>query len=617
MRLSAAIVFLTGGIVIAGLASPATAAEQPLRESTTTSSDGFVVVTEPDAQPDIDADATRAHAPHAPLATQPAAEVAGLAIGAGQTQRIRVGEPNQIVWGNLTVTNPSQAGFTTVHTCSQPRPATSTSNYTAGQTVANFALAQADANGDICVYTHAATDIIWDQVSETNQPTLAAPRRVFDTRNAGNAPQGEQNQARPTAGTTLVVETGQPGATVFGNLTVVDPLQAGFTTVYPCSQPRPHASNNNFGARQTIANFVAAPADANGRICVYSLVSTHLIFDQLATSSLLPSQFPTRRLDSRNAGNAAQGSGTQPLLAGGTQVQLAAGAPGQSIMGNLTVVAGAAAGFTAVYPCAQGRPLASNSNYTSGQLISNFVTVAADQNGNICAFTSAPAHLIWDQVMQTDRIATHTPVRRVDTRDPDEHAYRFLDFGVAAGVQPGRWDSCRNPAEISVYVNLGGMSGELPGILTALARLSQATGLPFVYRGTTSILPTVANNYGFNQRSAQQDIVLALSTAAATDAITSNASLGTGGGYALAVGNGQWQRINYGFAVVNQTQLAAMTPDARIAAYLHQLGHAAGLAHVSHQRQVMNLPLSRTDGFWGNGDLIGLGLLGSRSGCLS
>jgi hypothetical protein len=90
-----------------------------------------------------------------------------------------------VVMANLTVTGPTKPGFTTVYPCTSTRPTASNSNFTAGQTVASFVIAETDAHGDVCIYTSSATQLIWDQVGTTGTFSVGNPRRVLDTRNSG------------------------------------------------------------------------------------------------------------------------------------------------------------------------------------------------------------------------------------------------------------------------------------------------------------------------------------------------------------------------------------------------------------------------------------------------
>ena len=63
------------------------------------------------------------------------------------------------------------------------------------------------------------------------------------------------------------------------NVTVVGPAGSGFVTVYPCGASRPNVSNVNFAAGQILANLVVATVSAQGTICLFTSVPTHLVVD--------------------------------------------------------------------------------------------------------------------------------------------------------------------------------------------------------------------------------------------------------------------------------------------------------------------------------------------------
>jgi hypothetical protein len=105
--------------------------------------------------------------------------------------------------------------------------------------------------------------------------------------------------------------------------------------------------------------------------------------------------------------------------AGGVVTVHASDVGGVMVMGNLTVTEPDASGFTTAYPCTEGRPLASNNNYLRGETTPNFVAVRADVNGNVCLYTQASAHLIWDQVAELPDLTVHNANRLADTRNPD------------------------------------------------------------------------------------------------------------------------------------------------------------------------------------------------------
>jgi hypothetical protein len=62
------------------------------------------------------------------------------------------------------------------------------------------------------------------------------------------------------------------------NVTVVDPVGPGFLTAFPCGT-RPLAANLNYVANQTVPNAVIAPVSAEGEVCFFSLVDTHIVVD--------------------------------------------------------------------------------------------------------------------------------------------------------------------------------------------------------------------------------------------------------------------------------------------------------------------------------------------------
>ena len=106
----------------------------------------------------------------------------GPVTATSSTTTVHVATGAQTVLANLTVTNPGGTGFTTVYPCSQVRPLASTNNFTAGQTTPNAVVVRSDDNGDVCIFTSAAADLIWDQASESTTLPAHSPTRLLDTR---------------------------------------------------------------------------------------------------------------------------------------------------------------------------------------------------------------------------------------------------------------------------------------------------------------------------------------------------------------------------------------------------------------------------------------------------
>jgi hypothetical protein len=63
---------------------------------------------------------------------------------------------------NVTVTNPSRAGFVVVFACGDPRPNAASLNFRAGATISNMVIAEIGLSGTVCVYTMTDTDVVID-----------------------------------------------------------------------------------------------------------------------------------------------------------------------------------------------------------------------------------------------------------------------------------------------------------------------------------------------------------------------------------------------------------------------------------------------------------------------
>jgi len=99
-----------------------------------------------------------------------------------------------------------------------------------------------------------------------------APTRLLDTRIGLGAP-----QAAVQPGATLRLQVaGRGGAPASGagavvlNVTVTQPGQGGYLTVYAGGAARPTASNLNFVAGQTVPNLVVAPIGGDGTVALFN-----------------------------------------------------------------------------------------------------------------------------------------------------------------------------------------------------------------------------------------------------------------------------------------------------------------------------------------------------------
>ncbi len=297
---------------------------------------------------------------------------------------------------NVTVTNPSAAGFVAFRRCGQPQPSTSNLNFVAGQTVANAVLADIGSDGKICVSSNASVDLIVDVQgwfpASSPYSSLGNAARVADTRN-GEIDGIPNLPALQTLPVEIAGGHGIPpdASSVMLNVTVTSPTTAGHLTVWPCDQPQPDTSNLNFIAGQTIANAVLATVDGDGKVCAVSDAAVDLIVDAqgwFGAGSPYTALVPDRILDTRQ--------GTAPSVVAGTVVEVSAPAGATSVMLNVTATRPAAPGFLAAWPCGQPQPSTSTLNFAAGQTVANAALVGVGDGGKVCLASNATTDILVD-----------------------------------------------------------------------------------------------------------------------------------------------------------------------------------------------------------------------------
>ncbi len=203
---------------------------------------------------------------------------------------------------NVTALGADAPGFVTVQPCGLTTLETSNVNVVAGSVTPNLVMTQPDADGNVCITASTTTHLIVDRFASfaTDAPIhLVPPDRVTDTRTDGST-RTPGRVVRFSVGDTDLDNTAPTGG-VFMNLTIVEPSNAGFGTVYPCAGGRPDTSNINFGRGQTIANFAVVQPDDNGEICVYSSESADILIDVMGSAGAgFEGITPSRKVDTRS-----------------------------------------------------------------------------------------------------------------------------------------------------------------------------------------------------------------------------------------------------------------------------------------------------------------------------
>lgn len=189
---------------------------------------------------------------------------------------------------NVTGLDATQEAFVTVYPCGEPLPRTSNLNLTPGIITPNLTITRVGSNGKVCLFTQRAANLIADLAGTFpagSGYTPITPERVLDTRPDG--PQVGYTGPKPTAGQVIEVTAPAGASAVVMNVTGLEADTDGFVTVYPCGGAIPTASNLNLAVGRITPNLtvtqVGTQVGANGKVCIYTQRSAHLIADLAGT----------------------------------------------------------------------------------------------------------------------------------------------------------------------------------------------------------------------------------------------------------------------------------------------------------------------------------------------
>jgi hypothetical protein len=249
-----------------------------------------------------------------PTSPTPTASARSPQLAAGSVLRIPVPEAigGKTVIGQLTVDGATAPGHLTAYGCDDGPPVDGSGvirrsdlNYDGRITPvwSNRLIVQADADGDVCIRTHAAVDMIVDVNAVTFDIGISSfPNRRTDTR-TGITPR------LPAGGVMRVtVPEAIGGKTVIGQLTVDRATEPGHITAYGCATGPPtdttgaiRRSDLNYDGRITPvwSNRLIVEADRNGEICFRTHAAVDMIIDINGVSDIGITSFPNRRTDTR------------------------------------------------------------------------------------------------------------------------------------------------------------------------------------------------------------------------------------------------------------------------------------------------------------------------------
>jgi hypothetical protein len=312
---------------------------------------------------------------------------------------------------NVTAVNSADGGHLVVGACGE-RPATSTVNFGPREARANQATVPLDAQGRLCVWPAATTDVLIDVTGyypSSSRYEPIAGLRYLDTRSSSGAFDRSTAVGRVPAGRQIEVQVAGRGpvpssaAAVSINLTAAAPSDGGYALAFPCGTPVPNASNLNFSAGRTTASGGLVSVGVGGKVCIYTSAATDLLLDVdgwLPSSGFQP-LVPARLADTRPRHATVDGkvAGVGPV-AGGTMLRVPVRGRGgvpqsaAAVAVHVTVANAQGDGYASVFPCAHQSSDASTVNYRAGQTTTNGAIVGAD--GDMCVYTRATANIIVD-----------------------------------------------------------------------------------------------------------------------------------------------------------------------------------------------------------------------------
>lgn len=319
---------------------------------------------------------------------------------------------------NVTAIQAEGTGFVTVHQCVTPRPLTSALNYTPSANLGNEIIAGLNSTGKVCIYTseaaHIAVDVV-GHISPNSPLRIVTPGRYLDTRAVGETVDDAEVGAGKTDVGGIVRlpvagrgEVPDDAVAVIANVTAIGATDVGFVTVSGCVSPTPNASSLNYVAGVNRGNELIVPLNGAGQLCLFTSSSIHLAVDIVAwipAGTELASVAPARLLDTRATGMTIdeenQGDGK---LAAMDEYRLPVAGRGgvaddaDTVIINVTAVAPETAGFFTVHGCLEERPLVSSLNFGAGVNGGNELVAGLSDDGELCLYTSAAAHLTVDVV---------------------------------------------------------------------------------------------------------------------------------------------------------------------------------------------------------------------------
>ena len=311
---------------------------------------------------------------------------------------------------NLTVTRTTAAGYISAYAAGTAVPATSSTNFAAGETRAHSVVVAPGADGKVTLRNGSvgALDLIADIAGyyTAGAPTAGgefaslAPARVLDTRTGLGAPGGPVKHgvafSVPLAGRGGIPSTGVSAVVL--NATVTQASRSGFLSV--TSFINGSTANVNFVGGQTVSNLVVVPLADDGTVRLEAFmdgdfsataqvvadVSGYFRTGPPSVAGRFGGLSPTNLVQPGDRDSVVATHGTLTLAVAGQE-----GIPQSGVIAavlNVTVVEPYRSGYVTAYPSGT-RPATSTVNFAH-HTMSNLVVAAVGSDGNIRIYNGSP-----------------------------------------------------------------------------------------------------------------------------------------------------------------------------------------------------------------------------------
>ena len=364
-------------------------------------------------------------------------------LSPGRTLRIDVAGvapgSDTVVVLNLTSDGAAAPGFVSARPCDAPSTDTSILNVYPGRAVPN-AVALAYNGSGLCFDASTQVHLIADltAVSDEGDIRTIRPDRIFDSRESRPLAPGRVHRFDIAA--TPGVADRAAGAAL--NITVVDPVAAGYVLVQPCGGSS-KASTMNFLAGEVVPHFTFTGLD-DGDVCITTLVETDLIVDVfgwMPSGSGIELITPNRALDTRTGFGGRRGG-----LSNGDRIEVQIGGRAGTKNGatnavvNVVGVDSRSFGFLKAWPCDQREPTSSIVNLWPGSFRANQAMLALSDGGTLClrarVADASRVDVVIDVVGYTGGTGTPPPPEEPPPLDPPT-SDRFETLPVGAALPSG------------------------------------------------------------------------------------------------------------------------------------------------------------------------------------